>query len=82
MSLICMEKLRDKNVIKDGNGYNTCVNGEMCGEIPPFRSNSANCSDDRNSNKVSPPYIEAMNTPSGRRQLITDFKQPGRLFTQ
>lgn len=54
----------------------------MCGEIPPLRSSSANCSDDLNSNKVSPPYIDAMNTPSGRRQLIIDLKQPGKLFTQ
>lgn len=60
----------------------TCVNGDICGEIPPLRSNSANCSDDLNSNKVSPPYIDAINTPSGRRQLMTDLKQPGKSFTQ
>lgn len=54
----------------------------MCGAIPPLRSSSANCSDDRSSNNVSPPYIDAIKTPSGRRQFITDLKHPGKSFTQ
>lgn len=60
----------------------TCVNGEMCAAIPPLRSISASCNDDLSSNRVSPPKIDAKNTPSGRRLLIIDRKHPGKSLTQ
>lgn len=42
----------------------TSVNGDICGDNPPLLSSSANCSEDRNSYKVSPPNTAANSTPS------------------
>lgn len=64
------------------NKKKTCVKGEICGERPPLRSISANCSDERNSYSVSPPNKEAIKTPSGFKLRITFEKQPGRSLTQ
>jgi len=50
--------------------------------MPPFLSNSANCKDDLSSYNVSPPNIDAINTPSGLRLVIIFLKQFGKSFTQ
>lgn len=58
------------------------MNGEICGESPPLRSISANCSDERSSYNVSPPNNDAINTPSGFKLRIIFEKQPGKSLTQ
>lgn len=60
----------------------TSVNGEMCGETPPFLSNSANCKEDLNSYRVSPPKTEANNTPSSFKLFNMLLNAVGKSFTQ
>lgn len=60
----------------------TSVNGDICGDKPPRRSNSANCSEDRSSYKVSPPNTAANNTPSCFKHSKILLNAFGKSLTQ